>query len=161
MIKKVLIIISLFLFALLGYTQESFPIYLIDIEGNNITKDEIILRELTFKKGETLDLSTLLEKIQQSEQNLKNLKLFNFSKINFLINKPQGYRIKISVVEQWYIWPYAILEISGRNLNVWWEEFKESNYSDFSRLNYGLGFNWKNFRKERNCYCCYCYASKT
>ena len=65
--KKILPIISLMLFVLLGYTQETFPVYLIDIEGNKITKDEIILRELTFKKGDNLDLTALLKKIQKSE----------------------------------------------------------------------------------------------
>ena len=74
------------------------------------------------------------------------MKLFNFSKITFLINDDTGFKLKITIVEQWYIFPYPIFEVSERNFNVWWEEFKESNYSDFSRLNYGVVLNWKNFR---------------
>ena len=38
------------------------------------------------------------------------------------------------------------MELSERNFNVWWKEFKKSNYSDFSRLNYGVYLVWENFR---------------
>lgn len=126
----------------------------IDIEGNKITKKDILLRELEFSKGDVVNKKDLFYKGQKSEENLKNLQLFNFIEINFSFVEVDGYKkefdrgvkIHIKIVERWYIWPYPILEVSGRNFNVWWEEFKSSDYSDFSRLNYGMFLNWENFR---------------
>ena len=54
--------------------------------------------------------------------------------------------MKIKVIERWYIWPYPILEISERNFNVFWDRLRNSNYTDFSRINYGVFLNWYNFR---------------
>ena len=128
-----------------GFTQEKIIIDNIIIAGNNITKQEIILRELTFKKGEILSQKQIEEKIKQSKENLTNSSLFNFVDIKSAARNAKA-DIIIDVVERWYIWPYPILELSERNFNVWWNEFKESNYSDFSRLNYGVYLVWENFR---------------
>ena len=128
-----------------GFTQEKVLIDNIIIVGNNITKQEIILRELTFKKGEVLSQKQIEEKIKQSKENLTNLSLFNFVDIKSAARNAKA-DIIIDVVERWYIWPYPILELSERNFNVWWNEFKKSNYSDFSRLNYGVYLVWENFR---------------
>ena len=49
-------------------------------------------------------------------------------------------------MERWYVWPNPIFELSERNFNVWWHDFKANNYSDFSRVNYGLFLVWENFR---------------
>ena len=128
-----------------GFTQEKILIDNITIVGNKITKEAIILRELTFKKGEVLSQKQIEEKIKQSKENLTNLSLFNFVDIKSAARNAKA-DIIIDVVERWYIWPYPILELSERNFNVWWNEFKESNYSDFSRLNYGVYLVWENFR---------------
>ena len=117
------------------------------ITGNKITKESIILRELSFKKGDLIDISKL-EKIEdESKVSLTNLNLFNFITISNTV-KEKNIIISIEVIERWYIWPYPILEISERNFNVWWDEFKSSNYSDFSRFNYGLFLNIENFRGQ-------------
>ena len=100
------------------------------ITGNNVTKESIILRELSFKKGDLIDISKLKKIEDESKVNLTNLNLFNFITINNTV-KEKNIIISIEVIERWYIWPYPILEISERNFNVWWDEFKSSNYSDF------------------------------
>ena len=87
----------------------------------------------------------LIQKIKESKQNLVNLSLFNFVEISEEI-QAENAKIIIEVTERWYFWPFPILEISERNFNSWWNEFKSSNYSDFSRLNYGLFLTWENFR---------------
>ena len=107
------------------------------ITGNKITKESIILRELSFKKGDLIDIAKLKKIEDESKVNLTNLNLFNFITISNTVNE-KNIIILIEVIERWYIWPYPILEISERNFNVWWDEFKSSNYSDFSRFNYGL-----------------------
>ena len=85
------------------------------------------------------------KRIEKSKENLINLKLFNFVTINKTENKDST-EITIDVIEKWYIWPFPVFEISERNFNTWWKEFAANNYSDFSRLNYGVSFNWENFR---------------
>ena len=123
------------------FPQNHITVNDILINGNIITKSEIIQRELSFNKGGSYNLDVLDAKIKESTENLHNLELFNFINIERNHNN-----ILITVIERWYFWPYPIFEISERNFNTWWDEFKENNYSDFSRLNYGIFFNWENFR---------------
>ena len=125
------------------FCQQEFIIKEIQILGNKITKEDIILRELSFVKNQPYTKEKLITEIEKSTENLINLRLFNFVNI---VESANHERITIHVIERWYIWPYPILEIYERNFNTWWQEFKESNYSDFSRLNYGVFLNWENFR---------------
>ena len=128
-----------------GYSQDMINISNITIIGNEITKEDIILREIVFTKNNLLSLKDLEKNIKESTQNLINLKLFNFVDIKYNIEGKQA-EVIINLTERWYFWPYPIIEISERNFNSWWTEFKSTNYSDFSRLNYGIFLNWENFR---------------
>ena len=129
----------------IAYSQDTITIASITITGNVITKEDIILREIVFSKNSSFSADKLESKIKESRQNLTNLKLFNFVEIDYIIKNNQA-KITINLTEKWYFWPYPILEISERNFNTWWEEFKSTNYSDFSRLNYGVFLNWENVR---------------
>ena len=142
--KYLICFITIFIFYQ-GFTQEKILIDSITIVGNKITKEAIILREITFKKGDFLSQTEIDIKTKQSKENLVNLNLYNFVDISSE-NSGGETNIIIEVVERWYIWPYPILELSERNFNVWWDEFKESKYSDFSRMNYGVYLVWENFR---------------
>ena len=128
--------------------SESLFLYIkeIIITGNKKTKNEIILRELSFNTIQNIDLKNLEKEITKSTNNLTNLNLFNFIEISYNINEQKDLFIKINIVERWYIWPYPIFEISERNFNSWWQDFKSSNYKDLSRVNYGLFLNIENFR---------------
>ena len=139
--KKILFF-SIFLTQL---AQAQITVSNIILSGNTKTQNEIIIRELSFEINEIYTNFDLDKRIKKSKENLVNLKLFNFVTINKIDNK-DSIEIIIEVIEKWYIWPYPVLEISERNFNTWWKEFKANNYSDFSRLNYGVSFNWKNFR---------------
>ena len=127
--------------------QNKITVYDIKITGNSITKDNIILREIPFKIGEKIEIQDLKLKLNQAKINLTNLNLFNFIEISDSMKNVQAV-VHINVVERWYFWPYPIFEISDRNFNTWWKEFKRNNYTDFSRLNYGVFFNWENFRGQ-------------
>ena len=143
-----LILNNYFVLEIYSNNKHEEPIYEINeiiLNGNEITKSKVIIRELAFKKNEKIASNEIEEKIDKSKSNLTNLNLFNFiiisheivgNKINFTID----------LVERWYIWPYPILEISERNFNVWWDDFQSSNYQDFSRFNYGVFLNIENFR---------------
>lgn len=105
------------------------------LQGNQITKDRIVLRELVFREGDTLSLNALGEKLKQSRQNLLNRSIFNFVEIDTLPSQEAGSRmvdVKIVLLERWYIWPMPILELADRNLNSWWET------KDMTRINAGF-----------------------
>ena len=137
-------IIFLFLF-LSQVAQAQITVSTIVLSGNTKTQNHIIIRELSFEKNVSYATGDLDKRIEKSKENLVNLKLFNFVTINKTENKDST-AITIEVIEKWYIWPYPVFEISERNFNTWWKEFADNNYSDFSRLNYGVSFNWENFR---------------
>jgi len=111
----------------------------IQISGNKITKEKIILRELEFSPGETLPDSVLAQLMVKSEQNLINRSIFNFVTLSKSIANETA-NIEVNVVERWYIWPIPIINTAGRNINAWWES------KDFGRLNYGIDLRVDNFR---------------
>ena len=148
MVKRIFLIIALHSF-LYTSAQENIFISKIIINGNKITKNDIIIRELTFKKDSTYNFINLETNIIKSKENLTNLQLFNFIEIEKkIINK--NAEITVNLIERWYIKPFPIFELSERNFNSWWKEFKRSNYSDFSRANYGLFLVWDNFRGKND-----------
>ena len=80
--KKWALITFLITLSFLVKSQDKLPISLIEIEGNQVTKKEIIIRELSFQKGDSLNVTELIMKIQQSEKNLKNMKCFQIVRIS-------------------------------------------------------------------------------
>lgn len=118
---------------------ERLVIASIQLLGNKITRDDIILRELTFHLHDTVPAADLDKRFRRSEENLLNTSLFHKANITWLQNGRSA-QVFIIVTERWYIFPIPIFEIAERNFNVWWKE------KDFSRLVYGGTLNWSNFR---------------
>lgn len=143
--KQKICFLIVYLITFLTYSQDIITVSEITINGNKVTQENIILREIVFKENNSFSITELESKIKESKNNLINLKLFNFAEIDYVLIGRKA-KVTINLTERWYIWPYPVFEISERNFNSWWEEFKTSNYSDFSRLNYGLFLNWNNFR---------------
>ncbi len=121
-------------------SDTTFVVDNIHISGNKHTKDKIILREIELKKGDTLNLHQLLNKIIRSRQNLINRSLFNTVKITPKRHDFNKVDLYVEVTERWYVWPIPILTYADRNFNVWWEA------KDFSRVNYGVNLQINNFR---------------
>ena len=148
--KQFIFILSLIALGINLTAQERILISEIIFTGNNITKDYVLNRELEFEQFETYKIEEFEKKIKSSKENLLNLKIFNFVEISKKIitndDLIKNASITVKVTERWYVWPFPILEISERNFNSWWQDFEGSNYSDFSRLNYGVFLNWENFR---------------
>ena len=111
------------------------------IEGNKLTKDHIILREMTIAVGDSLYWGNLKAGIEQSHNNVMNLSLFNFVKIKPIQTDNEQVILLISVQERWYIYPLPILEIAQTNFNTWWADDKK-----FKWLNYGAYISHQNFR---------------
>lgn len=121
-------------------TQDRLVIEDILIQGNKITKDPIILRELVFGIGDTVLKMELLPAFQRSKENLLNLTLFNFVYFDATHLPGNHINVHITVTERWYIWPVPILEYAERNLS----EFLKN--KDWDKINYGAFLKWKNFR---------------
>lgn len=114
----------------------------IELSGNKKTKENIIYRELLIATGNRLSHDEFKKRVNQSRLNLLNTSLFNFVTIDTVPNNDSGaeetMRIKISVIERWYLWPVPIMQITDRNINSWLQT------SDFTRINYGIDLKWHN-----------------
>lgn len=121
-------------------TGSPFTIGRIFVNGNKKTKSYIILRELSFKEGDTISLPRLVEKFGYARNQLYNTRLFN--DVVVAIKGFNGYivDIQVDVKERWYIFPLPYLKPADRNTAAW----ADKNF-DLSRLNYGLKFSWYNF----------------
>ncbi len=119
----------------------------ISYEGNKITKQHIIEREMTIAKGDTMSISNFRTHLQKCHENLMNTSLFNFVDMDTILgakfNDLYYYMVNVKLQERWYIIPQPIFELAERNFNTWWES------KDFSLLNYGLFLNWNNFRGRK------------
>ena len=127
--RKLILFINLIVFSTSCLAEtEKLKIKKIVINGNNITKNETVLEHIAIKKNQVYSLEKLIKNIQTSEENLSNLQIFNDVEISFWYTQEDEIQIEIFLTERWYLWPYPIFEISDRNFNSWYRDFKESNY---------------------------------
>jgi outer membrane protein assembly factor BamA len=133
---KNLLLIIVFIFIRSAFAQEndstiitgnySVKIDTIIIRGNKISEDYVILRELTFKQGDTLTF----KQASYNKDRVYSLDIFNQVKIY-----PVSYMNKIiaviDVVESWYIWPIPFAELKN---------------GDWNKISYGIDLAVKNFR---------------
>ncbi len=124
-------------------TGNKLYISAIVIEGNRVTKRNIILREMMFSEGDSVLKEDLLSLLQRSRENLLNTSLFNFVTMDARHYPGNRIDVLISVTERWYIWPVPILEHADRNFSAFLENW------DWSRINYGAWLKWENFRGRR------------
>jgi outer membrane protein assembly factor BamA len=121
--------------------DSSITIHSITFQGNKITHQNILRREIEFKEGDTLSTSELTKRLAQSKLNLLNTSLFNFVTIDTTFHEGNSaIDVHVAVIERWYTWIGLIAELADRNLNTWWEN------RDFSRINVGLRVSRNNFR---------------
>jgi outer membrane protein assembly factor BamA len=103
-----------------------FVVDTIRINGNNSTKDFIILNELTFRVGDRISESDL----HFNRERIYSLGLFNQVLIERLYEDGKNV-VSISVEESWYIFPLPFVNIKER---------------DYKKLSYGIYLVYKNFR---------------
>ncbi|MEZ5041276.1 MAG: BamA/TamA family outer membrane protein [Saprospiraceae bacterium] len=142
--------LMVFLACVLGIQAQSAFVYVdsISLTGNQRTRSEVVFRELKFKKGDSIAITTLEETLEESEQLVMNTGLFNQAHISFknwegATNKVH---IQVDVAETWFIYPVPVLELVDRNFNVWWKEQNRS----LDRLNIGIEFTHLNFTGRRD-----------
>jgi outer membrane protein assembly factor BamA len=108
----------------------------IKINGNKLTKDRFIIRELDFQKGDTLDAragksitglkratnrdSTELElRMKYSRENIIYTKLFLTVNLNIEQIDGNRYRLLIDVKERHYWWLFPVVRLNAPNFNEW------------------------------------------
>jgi outer membrane protein assembly factor BamA len=115
----------------------------IEITGNKVTKEFVILRELLFVTGDSILKMEMIPVLQHSRENLLNTSLFNFVFIDVRHLPENRIIVEITVTERWYIWPVPILEYAERNFS----EFIKN--KEWDKLVYGAYLKWNNFRGRR------------
>ncbi|PWJ34161.1 BamA/TamA family outer membrane protein [Sediminitomix flava] len=128
--------------AQIHFEGDSISIASITLNGNNITKNHIILRELSFKKGDEISTEDLNEFLKKERNKVFNTNLFESVEFDYKLNERNELELTVDMVERWYIWPIPILEIADRNFNEW----INNRGADFSRIYYGIQFKQRNFR---------------
>ncbi len=107
--------------------EDSFVVDSIVIQGNDITRNEIILRELTFNVGDTVNAKIL----EYNSERIFSLGIF--TKVR-LYRDPLSFSknvVQILVSESWYIYPIPLAELKDR---------------DWKKLSYGFDVVIQNFR---------------
>ena len=112
--------------SLLTFKQKSFIVDSIVVQGNDITEEEIILRELTFTPFDTLSQKIL----DYNKERIYSLGLF--TKVDlFIYPENEKNFLVINVEESWYIYPIPVASLRD---------------NDWKKLSYGVYVVVKNFR---------------
>ncbi|MBL6445246.1 BamA/TamA family outer membrane protein [Fulvivirga sp. 29W222] len=112
------------------------------IIGNKQTRDKIILREMSLKRGEYYFDEDLKDIIKSDRSKIINTRLFNTVEITTLELADGVVDVVVRVSERWYTFPAPIFDLVDRNFNDWWQNQNH----DFSRVNYGLKLYRNNMR---------------
>jgi len=116
------------------------------IKGNKKTKDYIILREMQFKKGDSIAIATLNEELEQARRQVYNTTLFSEVKMEIAVLSAYDIMVVVDVRERWYIYPVPQFKMVDRNFNEWVKTYNAS----LSRVNYGLKFVHYNLSGRRD-----------
>ena len=96
------------------------------VSGNETTEDFVILRELTFGVGDTLNPNIA----SYNRERIYSLRIFNDVRMRpFLLNEKNILRIEVE--ESWYIYPIPFIILKDR---------------DWKKLSYGVSVSLLNFR---------------
>ncbi len=96
------------------------------IQGNEKTKDFIILREMSIKVGDTLREGAITE----DQNRIYSLRLFNRVRMH-TVGERDSATLLVDVSERWFWFPFPILGFRDR---------------DFNKFYYGAGIAHQNFR---------------
>jgi len=96
------------------------------VQGNEVTKDFVILREMALRPG----IELTQDAIEHDRDQIYNLGLFNRVDVDYTTRGSDAI-VYVTVNERWYLFPYPIFGLR---------------YRDINKLYYGLGFSHQNFR---------------
>jgi outer membrane protein assembly factor BamA len=133
----------LLLLSFLAQAQDDVIISSLTFEGNKITRERILMREMTIREGQSVPRNQLDYHINRSKGNVWNLQLFNFVEIDTCWYSENEIDVVVRVTERWYVWPVPFVEFADRNFSEWLETMR------WDRLDYGTLIKWSNFRGRR------------
>lgn len=112
------------------------------ITGNDITRDEIILREMSLLRGKIFSS----ENCKDDRNRIYNLGLFHNVEITPITQPGNKIKLVVAVQEKWYIFPFPQVSFTDGDIrkisvgaNVRWQNFRgrDENVS----LSFGVGYN--------------------
>ena len=111
----------------------------VQLKGNEVTKDFVLLRELTFQPGDSIAAENLESALEETRKRMYNLRLFHA--VNYSYTCENGaVQVTYFVQERVYLYPIPLFDIADRNFNAWLEK------KDLRRLDYGMVLTRRNFR---------------
>ncbi len=116
------------------------------IKGNRKTKEYIILREMQFKKGDSIPVAAINKELEQAKSQIYNTTLFSEIKLDYLVRSAYDIIVVVDLRERWYIYPVPQFKIVDRNFNEWIKTYGAS----LKRVNYGLKFVHYNLSGRRD-----------
>lgn len=116
------------------------------ILGNKKTKDYIIVREMLFKKGDSINPAELFTLLEESRKLIYNTTLFTSVELIPSLVTDGRTTITVKVKERWYIYPIPQFQLVDRNLNEWINTYNAS----LDRVIYGAKFIHYNFSGRRD-----------
>lgn len=137
------LLLSITLFHLTAKAQDDVTISSLTFEGNKVTRERILLREMTIREGQSIPRSQVAYHLERSKGNVWNLQLFNFVEIDTCWYSRNEIDVVVRVTERWYVWPVPFVEFADRNFSEWLETRR------WDRLDYGTLIKWSNFRGRR------------
>lgn len=127
-------------------SSEMLHISDIVITGNRKTKAYIILREIQFAKGDSINREALKTQLQQARSQVYNTNLFAEVSITSLITGVNTMIIYVSLRERWYIYPSPQFQLIDRNLSEWIKVY----HADLERVTYGAKYTQYNLSGRRD-----------
>lgn len=118
----------------------------ITVTGNKKTKEYIILRETTFKKGDQFLATEITKKLTESKLLIYNTGLFMDDSVYVAQQKGNIFFINIDIKERWYFFPLPYFRLADRNFNQWWVQENRN----LERVNYGIKFMQNNFSGQND-----------
>lgn len=125
-----------------AYKGQAIIIEKIEVFGNDKTKPETVIREMEFGLGDSLSVADFLIKLDRSEQNIRNLRLFLEVSVFLTSLENNNASVTVYLRERFYHAPVPVFKLVDRNFNVWLQDYN----LDFSRLTYGLNYSIRNLR---------------
>ncbi len=125
------------------FCQEFYKVSNIKVSGNIRTKTAIILREISFKTGDSLSVLNFEKVVDRSKQNIVNTNLF--LSVDFIKElNDKDFSLSIIVKERLYLIALPVLYLADRNINEWWYDRGR----DITRITFGI--NGKHFNLTGN-----------
>jgi len=138
-----LLLLSLVSFLSLAQEAQDYKIITdIQLQGLEKTKAFIVLRELDFQVGDTLQKSSLQNRLNQNQNHIYNTFLFESVKVSLADSAEEAVKVQIDLQERWYTFLFPVFELADRNFNEWWVDYEH----DLERTIYGLRFLQSNCR---------------